>query len=110
MYNDIKNQASIIGVNASLIETIDTKYLTWSRESYNDSTSEVHVMVSGTNETLIGNGGVINLKVRDIYNMHNKFHEIGLLIQFGFVFQYSCNAMASRIMIRLHRIYCIPLM
>lgn len=63
MYNDTNNEASIIGVNASFIETIDTKYLTWNRESYNDSSNEVHVMVSGTNETLIGNEGVINLKV-----------------------------------------------
>lgn len=63
MYNDTNEQASIIGVNASSIETVDTRYLTWSRENYNDSSNEVHVMVSGTNETLIGIEGVINLKV-----------------------------------------------
>lgn len=96
MYNDIKNQASIIGVNASLIETIDTKYLTWSRESYNDSTSEVHVMVSGTNETLIGNGGVINLKVRDIYNMHNKFYTTKLVFLFNLVLFSNIVAMLWR--------------
>lgn len=87
MYNDIENQASIIGVNASLIETIDTEYLTWNRESYNDSSNEVHVMVSGTNETLIGNEGVINLKVRFSYNIQcmHSFHSVNPTNRLHFV-------------------------
>lgn len=63
MFNDNKDQATIIGVNTTYIETINTKYLTWSRENYTDSTGEVQVTVTGKNDSLIGCDGLINLKV-----------------------------------------------
>lgn len=46
------------------IDTIDTKYLTWTRDNFTNSSGEVSVTVSGKNESLIGCDGVINLKVR----------------------------------------------
>lgn len=63
MYDDVKNQASIIGLNESYIETIDTKYLTWNRESFINESSEVEVVLNGSDDLLLGKKGVINLKV-----------------------------------------------
>lgn len=63
MYDDVKDQASIKGLNDSFIDTIDTKYLTWNRENFNESNEEVQVTVRGSNESLIGIDGAINLKV-----------------------------------------------
>lgn len=63
IFDDIKDEADILRLNASYIETIDTKYITWNRESYNATSTEVEVTVNGTNEKLMGHEGVINLKV-----------------------------------------------
>lgn len=63
IYDDPKDRATIIGVNTTLIDTIDTKNLIWHREDYTNSAGEVQVFVSGRNGTLLGTGGVINLRV-----------------------------------------------
>ncbi|XP_031636232.1 glycosylated lysosomal membrane protein B-like [Contarinia nasturtii] len=64
IFNDVTDQASIIGVNKSNIETIDARELTWTREEFNKSTNEVKVAVSGKDDASIGCNGVINLKLK----------------------------------------------
>lgn len=65
-FNDIKDRATIIGVNASDIHVVDTKDLTWSREEWNSSSAESHVEVAGGNNLLLGEDGAIKLKVLHI--------------------------------------------
>lgn len=65
IFDDVKDKATIIGLNDSYIDTIDTKNITWNRENYNATSSEVEVTVNGTNDILIGHEGVINLKVQN---------------------------------------------
>lgn len=50
-------------MNDSLIETIDTRNLTWEMTRYENSTGEVGLAVNGTNESILGEDGVINLRV-----------------------------------------------
>lgn len=63
IFDDDKDHASIIGVNATKIEAINTAHLTWSRENFTVESGLVEVLVSGVNESLIGHQGTINLKV-----------------------------------------------
>lgn len=80
MYDDVKDQASINGLNDSYIDTIDTKYLTWNRENFNESNEEVQVIVRGTNESLIGIDGAINLKVKYLFNFSIRKIESSIII------------------------------
>lgn len=63
LFDDAKDHGKLIGVNNSKINVIDTKHLTWTRNEFNSSSTDVELTVSGGNPATIGDDGIINFKV-----------------------------------------------